>query len=62
MWQVPPFLKGGKGDFLELAIWILPFDVAQGGELVEPLLFVFWSLEFFIFKDATVIRYAGRFF
>jgi len=21
---------------LELGIWILPFDLAQGGELVEP--------------------------
>ena len=29
-------------DSLEFRIWILPFDFAQGGELVEP--FVIWKL------------------
>jgi hypothetical protein len=43
-----PFSKGGKGDFLELEIWILPFDLAQGGELVEP--FVICDLVLGIFS------------
>ena len=46
MTQIPnlfsPFYRGGKGDFLEIRIWILPFDMAQGGELIEP--FVIWCL------------------
>jgi hypothetical protein len=72
--------KGEKGDFLELGIWILPFDLAQGGEsfdfaqdrepvenselvevverLVEP--FVIWCLEFFLFKNSIIFRYAVR--
>ncbi len=40
----PPFSKGGKGDFLELGIWILPFDYAQGGELVEPFVICYLVL------------------
>ncbi len=27
-------------ESLEIRIWILPFDLAQGGEIVEP--FVIW--------------------
>jgi len=44
----PPFLKGVRGDFLEIGIWILPFDWAQGGELVEP--FVICELVLGIFS------------
>jgi hypothetical protein len=29
---------------LNIGIWNLPFDLAQGGELVEP--FVIWVLQF----------------
>ncbi len=33
---------------LDIEIWDLPFDYAQGGEHVEP--FVIWCLEFGIYK------------
>jgi len=45
---------------LEFWIWNLPFDWAQGGELVEP--FVIWSLRFGISgpeKRITCIRVKG---
>jgi hypothetical protein len=71
---VQPLIRdknGEKGDFLELGIWILPFDLAQGGESFdfsqdrEPVerlveLFVIWCLEFFLFKDSIIFRYAVR--
>jgi hypothetical protein len=58
---------------LELGIWILPFDWAQGGESfdfaqdrepVERLVesFVIWCLEFIKKKDSTIFRYCVRLF
>jgi len=32
---------------LELEIWVLPFDLAQGGELVEPFVICFLVLVIF---------------
>jgi hypothetical protein len=58
---------------LELGIWILPFDLAQGGEsfdfaqdrepverLVEP--FVIWCLEFFYSKTQLFLDMLFDFF
>jgi len=38
---------------LIIGIWDLPFDVAQGGEPVEP--FVIWCLEFGIFMSVVEV-------
>ena len=51
---VSPFSKGGKGDFLEFGIWILPFDWAQGGEPVEPFVICCLVLGIFSIMDTTV--------
>ena len=51
--RFPPFSKGAKGDFLELGIWILPFDGAQGGELVEPFVICYLALEIFYIPTRT---------
>jgi hypothetical protein len=49
MTQIPNLFES-----LEIRIWILPFDGAQGGELVEP--FVIWCLSFSQFKDSIGFR------
>ena len=41
-------------ETINTVIWDLPFDLAQGGELVEP--FVIWCLKFVI-----SLRAGGRF-
>ena len=42
-------------ESLKFRNWDLPFDFAQGGELVEP--FVIWCLEFLFIEDSTVMKY-----
>jgi hypothetical protein len=37
--------------FLVIALWNLPFDQTQGGELVEP--FGFWVLKFEITESGS---------
>jgi len=51
------FSKGGKGDFLEIRIWILPFDRLRVVSLSNHLLFVYWYLEFSAFEHPIALKY-----
>jgi hypothetical protein len=47
---------------LEIEIWVLPFDLAQGGEPVEPFVICYLVLEFSQFKDSIAFRDIMRLF
>jgi hypothetical protein len=38
-------------ESLKIRIWILPFDLAQGGELVEPFVICELVLGIFLIKE-----------
>jgi hypothetical protein len=49
--QIPINQVPNMFESLKIRIWILPFDLAQGGELVEPLGICQLVLEIFSIKE-----------